>query len=107
MALRTALTGVDPGLMRLRLAAIATAAMALAAGIMSVLRALTGASVTVVMFAAVLAMISNLAVNEPDLDRRRVTTVAMALPAAVSVLAGTLLVPYQVIADVVFVVVIV
>lgn len=106
MALRTALTGVDPGLARLRLAAIATAAMALAAGIMSVLRALTGISVTVVIFAAVLAMISNLAVNEPQLDRRRVTTVAMALPAAVSVLVGTLLVPYRVIADVVFVVVI-
>ncbi|MCA1834919.1 MAG: FUSC family protein [Actinobacteria bacterium] len=106
MALRTALTGVDPGLMRLRLAAIATAAMALASGIMSVLRALTGTSVTVVIFAAVLAMISNLAVNEPDLSRRRVTTLAMALPAAASVGAGTLLAPYRVIADVVFVAVI-
>ena len=106
MALRTALTGVDPGLARLRLAAITTAAMAVAVVIMFVLRALTGTSVTVVIFAAVLAMISNLAVNEPDLKRRRVTTVAMALPAAASVGAGTLLAPYRVIANVVFVVVI-
>jgi hypothetical protein len=81
--------------------------MALAAGIMSGLRVLTGSSVTVVMFAAALAMITNLAVNEPDLHRRRVTTVVMALPAAASVVAGTLLAPYRVIADVVFVVVIV
>jgi hypothetical protein len=106
MALRTALTGVDPGLARLRLAAIATAAMLLAAGITSGLRALTGGSVTVVMFAAVLAMISSLVANEPDVHRLRVTTLSMALPAAVSVLAGTLLAPHRVIADVVFVVVI-
>jgi uncharacterized membrane protein YccC len=103
MALRTALTGVDPGLARLRLAGIATAAMVLAAGIMSGLRALTGTSVTVVMFAAVLAMVTNLAVNEPDLHQRRVTTVLMALPAGASVVAGTLLAPYRIVADVVFV----
>jgi hypothetical protein len=101
--LRTALSGVDPGLMRLRLAAIATAAMMLAAGIMSGIRVLNGASITVVLFAAVLGMISNLAVNESDPKRRRVTTSLMILPAAVSVLAGTLLAPYRVLADVVFV----
>ena len=100
-ALRTALTGVDPGLVRLRLAAVATASMALAAGLMSGLRVLTGSSVTVVMFAAALAMITNLAVNEPNPHRRRVTTVVMALPAAASVEAGTLLAPYRVVADLV------
>ncbi|MGH3670634.1 MAG: hypothetical protein ACRDSH_08345, partial [Pseudonocardiaceae bacterium] len=72
--LRTALTGLDPGLVRLRLAVVATASMALAAGIMSAIRAATGLSITVVLLAAVLGMFSNISVTEPDLDRRRTTT---------------------------------
>ncbi len=105
--LRTTLTGLDPGLERLRFAAIATGSMVLAVAVMSVVRALIGQPVTVVLFAAVLAMISNLAVNEPDLGRRRVTTLFMLAPAVASVVAGTLLAPYRVVADVVFVVVMV
>ena len=66
--LRTAVAGVDPGLERLRLAAIGSASMLLAVLVMAaVSRALTGQPVTLLIFAAVLAMISNLAVNEPDL----------------------------------------
>jgi uncharacterized membrane protein YccC len=105
--LRTSLTGLDPGLDRLRLAAIATASMVLAAGVMFGVQALTGQPVTVVLFAAVLAMISNLAVNEPDLGRRRVTTLLMLAPAVTLIATGTLLAPYRVVADVVFVVVMV
>ncbi|MGH3805703.1 MAG: hypothetical protein ACRDRU_03475, partial [Pseudonocardiaceae bacterium] len=105
--LRTTLTGLDPGLERLRFAAIATGSMVLAVAVMSVVRVLIGQPVTVVLFAAVLAMISNLAVNEPDLGRRRVTTLFMLAPAVASVVAGTLLAPYRVVADVVFVVVMV
>lgn len=101
------LTGLDPGLARLRLAAIAMASMVLAAAVMSGVRALTGQPVTVVLFAAVLAMISNLAVNEPDLGRRRVTALLMLVPAVASIAVGTLLVPHRVVADVVFVVVMV
>ncbi len=100
---RTALTGVDPGFERLRLAGVAVVAMALAVGTMSVVRAATGEPVTVVLIAAVLAMISNLAVNEPNLPRLRATTSLMAVPALVAVAAGTLLAPYRLIADVVFV----
>src|SRR4051812_25884982 len=101
--LRTAAAGVDPGLERLRLAAIGSASMLLAVLVMAGVRALTGQPVTLLIFAAVLAMISNLAVNEPDLSRRRVTTLLMLGPAAVAVTAGTLLAPHRVIADVVFV----
>jgi hypothetical protein len=100
---RTALAGVDPGLERLRLAAIGSASMVLALAVMAGVRALTGKPVTLLIFAAVLAMISNLAVNEPDLSRRRVTTLLMLGPAAAAVTAGTLLSPHRVVADVVFV----
>jgi hypothetical protein len=101
--LRTMLTGVDPGLVRLRLAGIGTASMVLAAAVMSGVRALSGQPVTVELFAAVLAMISNLAVNEPDVGRTRVTTLLMLGPAVVSLTVGTLLASHRVLADVVFV----
>jgi uncharacterized membrane protein YccC len=70
---------------------------------MSGVRALSGQPVTVELFAAVLAMISNLAVNEPDVRRTRVTTLLMLGPAVVSLTAGTLLASHHVVADVVFV----
>src|SRR5438309_490078 len=97
--LRTTLTGVDPGLVRLRLASIGTASMMLAAAVMAGVRALSGQPVTVELFAAVIAMISNLAVNEPDVPRLRVTTLLMLGPAAVSIVAGTLLAPHGVVED--------
>ena len=105
--LRTVVTGVDPGLVRLRLAGVAVASMTLAVAVMSGVRALTGEPVTVVLIAAVLAMISNLAVTEPSLPRLRLTTALMALPATAAVAAGTLLAPYRIVADTVFVAVMV
>jgi hypothetical protein len=101
--LRTAVAGVDPGWERLRLAAVGSASMVLAVALMAGVRAVTGQPVTLVIFAAVLAMISNIAVNESDLGRRRVTTALMLGPAAAAVVAGTLLSPHHVVADVVFV----
>ncbi len=104
--LRTWAASVDPGLTRLHLASVATASMIVAAGLMSVLRTATGQPVTVVLFAVVLAMISNLAVNEPQLRRRRVTTALMVLPAAGAATVATLLSSSQrIVADVVFVLV--
>jgi Fusaric acid resistance protein-like len=97
------LTGVDPGLVRLRLAGIGTASMVLATAVMAGVRALSGQPVTVELFAAVIAMISNLAVSEPDVPRLRVTTLLMLGPAVVSTVAGTLLVSHRVPGDVVFV----
>ncbi|HEY2195583.1 MAG TPA: FUSC family protein [Actinomycetospora sp.] len=108
-SLRTLLVTADPGLSRLRLASVAVASMALAAGLVALGRAtvLAGEPVTIVLFAGVLAMISNLAVNETSLARQRVTTALMALPAFASTIAGTLLSPYRLVADVVFVAVMV
>ncbi|MBW0106227.1 FUSC family protein [Pseudonocardia sp. KRD291] len=103
--LRTRLAAIDPGRTRLHLASVATASMMLAAGLMSVLRTATGQPVTVVMFAVVLAMVSNLAVNEPVLARRRVTTALMILPAAASAMLSSLLASNRIVADVVFVLV--
>ncbi|GAA4986897.1 FUSC family protein [Pseudonocardia tropica] len=103
--LRTWVAAVDPGHTRLHLASVATAAMLLAAVAANVLRALTGQPVTIVLFSVVLAMISNLAVNENDLRRRRVTTALMVLPAAASATLSALLATNRVAADVVFVVV--
>lgn len=105
--LRTWAAAVDPGHTRLHLASVATAAMLLAAVLASVLRALTGQPVTIVLFSVVLAMISNLAVNENDLRRRRVTTALMVLPAVVSATVSALLSTNRVAADVVFVLVMV
>ena len=102
--LRTKLTAIDPGLVRLRLAAIGTGSMALAAGITALI---ANQPVTVVLLSAVLAMICVVSVNEPELSRLRVTTALMIVPACAAVAAGTLLAPYHLPADVVFVAVMV
>ncbi|HEY6801152.1 MAG TPA: hypothetical protein VI121_10950, partial [Agromyces sp.] len=101
---RTKLTAIDPGLVRLRLAAIGTGSMALAAGVTALVANLP---VTVVLLSAVLAMICVVSVNEPELSRLRVTTALMIVPACAAVAAGTLLAPYHLPADVVFVAVMV
>ena len=97
------LSGVDPGLVRLRLASIGTASMILAAAATSGVRWLSGQPVTMVLVGALLAMISNLAVNEVEVPRLRITTLLMLGPALVSLAAGTLLASHRVFADVVFV----
>ncbi|GAA4842685.1 FUSC family protein [Actinomycetospora corticicola] len=104
-SLRTLLVTADPGLARLRLASVAVASMALAAGLVAWGRSalVPDEPVTVVLFAGVLAMISNLAVNEKTVARQRVTTALMVLPALASTTVGTLLSPYRLVADVVFV----
>ncbi|WP_433800825.1 FUSC family protein [Actinomycetospora sp. CA-084318] len=108
-SLRTLLVTADPGLARLRLASVAVASMAIAAGLVAWGRATLAPDepVTVVLFAGVLAMISNLAVNEKTVPRQRVTTALMVLPALASTTVGTLLSPHRVVADVVFVAVMV
>ncbi|MFP5071369.1 FUSC family protein [Pseudonocardia nantongensis] len=103
--LRSRLAGTDPGRTRLHLASVATAAMITAALLASGLRALTGQPVTIVLFAVALAMVSNLAVNENDLARRRVTTALMLLPAAAAATLSALLSRQQLLADTVFVLV--
>jgi Fusaric acid resistance protein-like len=101
--LRTVLTGVDPGLVRLRLATAAVVAMLLAIGVMTGVRALSGQPVTVVLMAGVLAMVSNLGATETDPHRLRGTIALMGAPVAVAVTAGTVIEPYRIAADAVFV----
>ncbi|HEY0812307.1 MAG TPA: FUSC family protein, partial [Pseudonocardia sp.] len=105
--LRTAATGVDPGLVRLRLATGALASIVLALVVAVLLQRVSGQPATLVIMSAVLAMISNIAVNEPDIHRLRVTTALLVVPAVAAVSLGTVLAPYRVVADVVFVAVMV
>jgi len=101
--LRTAATGIDPGLVRLRLAAGALLSIVLALALAVTLQRLTGEQPTVVIMAAVLAMVSNIAVNEAAVERIRVTTALLVLPATTAVALGTVLAPHRIVADVVFV----
>ena len=103
--LRTGATGVDPGLVRLRLATAAVTAIVLALGLAVALQRLTAEPVTVVIMAAVLAMVSNIAVNETAIGRLRGTTALLVFPAVGAVAVGTLLAPYPLFADAVFVMV--
>jgi uncharacterized membrane protein YccC len=104
---RTAAAGVDPGRVRLRLATGALLSIVLALALAIVLQRLSGEQPTVVIMAAVLAMISNIAVNETSVHRIRVTTALLVLPAAAAVALGTVLAPHRVIADTVFVLIMV
>ncbi len=101
--LRTAATGIDPGLVRLRLATGALLSIVLALIVAIMLQRLTGEQPTVVIMAAVLAMVSNIAVNETAVHRVRLTTALLVLPAMAAVALGTVLAPHPVVADTVFV----
>jgi Fusaric acid resistance protein-like len=101
--LRTTATGIDPGLVRLRLATGALLSIVLALALAVTLQRLSGEQPTVVIMAAVLAMVSNIAVNETAVERLRVTTALLVLPATAAVALGTVLAPHRVLADVVFV----
>ena len=101
--LRTAATGIDPGLVRLRLATGALLSIVLALALAVALQRLSGEQPTVVIMAAVLAMVSNIAVNETAVERLRVTTALLVLPATAAVALGTVLAPHRLLADAVFV----
>jgi len=101
--LRTTATGIDPGLVRLRLATGALLSIVLALALAVTLQRLSGEQPTVVIMAAVLAMVSNIAVNETAVERVRVTTALLVLPATAAVALGTVLAPHRLLADAVFV----
>jgi fusaric acid resistance family protein len=101
--LRTAATGIDPGLVRLRLATGALLSIVLALALAVALQRVSGEQPTVVIMAAVLAMVSNIAVNETAVERVRVTTALLVLPATAAVALGTVLAPHRLLADAVFV----
>ena len=102
------LAGVDPGLTRLRLASTTVAAVLLAVGTALAVRAALapGEPITLVLYAGMLALFSNIAVTEPTIGRRRVTTALLVLPAVAATAAGAVLAPHRLLAAVVFVAVI-
>ncbi|HEY0226985.1 MAG TPA: FUSC family protein [Mycobacterium sp.] len=98
--------GSDPGLLRLRMATRTTAALACSLVVLSLLTKATGQPLTVALLGVVITMIAARSVNEPDPQQQRISMALVPLPAALSVIAATLLAPHPIAADVIFVVVV-
>jgi uncharacterized membrane protein YccC len=101
--LRNALVASDPGLLRLRLAGTATASMVASLGVMTGIARLTGQPVTAVLLGVIVSMVAAISVNDPEPGAQRLTTVLLPAPAAAAVSLGTLLAGHRIVADVVFV----
>ncbi|MFZ0876853.1 MAG: hypothetical protein WAN20_20370, partial [Pseudonocardiaceae bacterium] len=101
--LRDVLVASDPGLLRLRLAATATASMVASLGVMTGIARLTGQPVTAVLLGVIVSMVAAIAVNDPEPGAQRLTTALLPVPAAAAVSLGTLLSGHRIAADVVFV----
>lgn len=101
--LRNALVASDPGLLRLRLAGTATASMVASLGVMTGIARLTGQPVTAVLLGVIVSMVAAISVNDPEPGAQRLTTVLLPVPAAAAVSLGTLLAGHLIVADVVFV----
>lgn len=98
--------GSDPGLLRLRLAIRTTIALACSLLVMYALTSMAHQPLTVALLGAVITMIAARSVNEPDPRQQRITMALLPVPAALSIAVAALLSPYQVISDIVFVVVV-
>ena len=98
--------GSDPGLLRLRMAARTTGALATALIVLFALTKATGQPMTVALLGALITMVSARSVNEPDPHQQRITMALLPLPTAVSITAAALVTPYPVIGDILFVVVV-
>jgi uncharacterized membrane protein YccC len=97
------LIGSDPGLLRLQTAGRTTLTLAVALAALFVLSAATGQPLTVAILGVVIAMVSAMAVNDPDRRQREVTTLLLPVPAAAAVSLGSLLGPHRAAGDVAFV----
>ncbi len=98
--------GSDPGLLRLRLATRTTIALACSLLVMYALTSAAHQPLTVALLGAVITMIAARSVNEPDPRQQRITMALLPVPAALSITAAALLSPYQLVSDVVFVIVV-
>ena len=79
--------GSDPGLLRLRMAARTTAALAVALLILFLLTRATHQSLTVALLGMLITMVAGRAVNEPDPQRQKLTMALLPLPAALAITA--------------------
>lgn len=100
------LIGSDPGLLRLQVAIRTTLTLAVSLGVLVLLTTLTGEPLTVALLGVVIAMMSAMAVNDPDPRQQNITMALLPVPAAISVTLGALLAPHLVMGDVVFVLII-
>jgi uncharacterized membrane protein YgaE (UPF0421/DUF939 family) len=98
--------GSDPGLLRLRMAARTTVALAVALLILFLLTRATHQSLTVALLGVLITMVAGRAVNEPDPQRQKLTMALLPLPAALAIIAAALLAPHRLAADVAFVAVV-
>ena len=98
--------GSDPGLLRLRMAARTTVSLAVALLILFLLTKATHQPLTVALLGVLITMVAGRAVNEPDPRQQKITMALLPLPAAVAITTAALLAPHQLIADVMFVVVV-
>jgi len=95
--------GSDPGLLRLRMAARTTAALACSVALLYLLTRATGQPLTVALLGVVITMIAARSVNEPDPHRQQITMALLPVPAALSITAAALLAPHKIASDVAFV----
>jgi uncharacterized membrane protein YccC len=95
--------GSDPGLLRLRMAARTTVALAVALLILFVLTKATHKPLTIALLGVLITMVAGRTVNEPDPQRQKLTMALLPLPAAAAITAATLLAPHRLVADVAFV----
>ena len=98
--------GSDPGLLRLRMAARTTVSLAVALLILFLLTKATHQPLTVALLGVLITMVAGRAVNEPDPRQQKITMALLPLPATVAITTAALLAPHQLIADVMFVVVV-
>ena len=98
--------GSDPGLQRLRMAARTTLALAVALLILFLLTKATGQPLTVALLGVLITMTTARSINEPDPRRQKITIALLPLPAAAAITATALLAPHQIVADIVFVLVV-
>jgi uncharacterized membrane protein YgaE (UPF0421/DUF939 family) len=98
--------GSDPGLLRLRMATRTTVSLAAALLILFLLTKATHQPLTVALLGVLITMVAGRAVNEPDPQRQKLTMALLPLPAALAITAGALLASHQLVADVVFVVIV-
>src|SRR5947209_9072719 len=72
-------------------------------GVMTGIARLTGQPVTAVLLGVIVSMVAAISVNDPEPGAQRLTTVLLPVPAAAAVSLGTLLAGHRIVADVVFV----
>lgn len=97
------LLGSDPGLLRLQMAVETVLTLAVSLLVLFLLTSATGQPLTVALLGVVIAMMSAMAINDPDPRQQRITMALLPLPAAVAVTLGAVLATHRVAGDVIFV----